>query len=165
MIIINRALARLEAAGTPIRVAVIGAGFQGAAIVRQIVTATRGMRVVGVANCNLDPARKAFSGIVTSTKYRPFRKVFTGRGGRLSHWNRTWRHPADWQERAVCRLDVTMPAEPIQAKQDGSSQIKGGCRAVVGQFEFICRSARILALRTRSVSKATHASPAAHRSI
>src|SRR3546814_3374992 len=34
MIIVDKALARLEAEGRPIRVAVIGAGFQGAAVVR-----------------------------------------------------------------------------------------------------------------------------------
>src|SRR3546814_7304009 len=50
MIIVDKALARLEAEGRPIRVAVIGAGFQGAAVVRQIVKSTPGMRVVGVAN-------------------------------------------------------------------------------------------------------------------
>jgi predicted homoserine dehydrogenase-like protein len=47
MIIVDNALAKLKADGSPIRVAVVGAGFQGAAIVRQIVTSTRGMRVVG----------------------------------------------------------------------------------------------------------------------
>ncbi len=59
MILVDSALARREAEGRPIRVAVVGAGFQGAAITRQIVTATGGMRVAGVANRHLDPARRA----------------------------------------------------------------------------------------------------------
>src|SRR3546814_17945774 len=50
MIIVDKALARLEAEGRPIRVAVIGAGFPGAAVVRQIVKSTPGMRLVGVAH-------------------------------------------------------------------------------------------------------------------
>lgn len=61
MIMIDKALARREAQGNPIRVAVIGAGFQGAAIVRQIVRSTPGMVVAGVANRHIDPARRALS--------------------------------------------------------------------------------------------------------
>lgn len=61
MIIVDKALAAREKAGNPIRVAVIGAGFQGAAIVRQIMTATPGMIVAGVANRRLDPALRSFT--------------------------------------------------------------------------------------------------------
>ncbi len=61
MILVDSALARREAEGRPIRVGLVGAGFQGAAIVRQIVTATPGMRVAGVANRNLEPARRAWA--------------------------------------------------------------------------------------------------------
>jgi len=63
MIIVDTALARLEAEGRPIRVAVVGAGFQGAAIVRQITHSTKGMRVVGVANRHIDPAVSAFTDV------------------------------------------------------------------------------------------------------
>lgn len=56
MIILDTALARREAEGNPIKVALVGAGFQGTAIVRQITTKTKGMRVVGVANRHLAPA-------------------------------------------------------------------------------------------------------------
>ncbi|WP_342657326.1 NAD(P)-dependent oxidoreductase [Sphingomonas sp. NY01] len=56
MILVDTALAAREAAGNPIRVGIVGAGFQGAAIVRQIVRSTKGMRVVAVANRNLAPA-------------------------------------------------------------------------------------------------------------
>src|SRR3546814_6919257 len=63
MIIVDKALARLEAEGRPIRVAVIGAGFQGAAVVRQIVKSTPGMRVVGVANRRGEAAVRAYADV------------------------------------------------------------------------------------------------------
>ncbi|WCT71893.1 NAD(P)-dependent oxidoreductase [Sphingomonas naphthae] len=63
MILVDTALARRQSEGRPIRVAVVGAGFQGAAIVRQIMTATPGMTVVAVANRNLAPARAAYTDI------------------------------------------------------------------------------------------------------
>jgi predicted homoserine dehydrogenase-like protein len=61
MIIVDTALARCEAEDRPIRVGLVGAGFQGAAIVRQIVTATKGMRIVAVANRHIEPAIRAFT--------------------------------------------------------------------------------------------------------
>ena len=61
MILVDTALARREAEGRPLRVAVVGAGFQGAAVVRQIVTATPGMRVAGVANRHGEAARRALA--------------------------------------------------------------------------------------------------------
>jgi predicted homoserine dehydrogenase-like protein len=63
MIIVDTALARRESENRPIRVAVIGAGFQGAAIVRQIATSTPGMRVVGVANWHVAKAQQALSAV------------------------------------------------------------------------------------------------------
>jgi predicted homoserine dehydrogenase-like protein len=56
MILVDTALARLEATGWPIRVGLVGPGFMGAAIVRQIVTATQGMRIVAVANRHIESA-------------------------------------------------------------------------------------------------------------
>ena len=61
MILVDSALARREADGEPIRVALVGAGFQGKGIVRQIVRSTTGMRVVGVANRHGEQARRAFA--------------------------------------------------------------------------------------------------------
>ncbi len=61
MIIVDSALAKLEAEGRPIRVGVVGTGFQGAAIIRQIMTVTPGMRIVAAANRNVDRASKAFT--------------------------------------------------------------------------------------------------------
>lgn len=63
MIIVDTALAKRAAQNRPIRVALIGAGFQGAAIVRQITLSTKGMVVVGVANRHLTPAVRAFTDV------------------------------------------------------------------------------------------------------
>ena len=60
MIIVDTALARREASANPIRVGLIGAGFQGSGIGLQIMTATPGMRLCAVANRNLDAAIGVF---------------------------------------------------------------------------------------------------------
>ncbi|QEA39576.1 NAD(P)-dependent oxidoreductase [Pistricoccus aurantiacus] len=60
MIIVDTALARREASADPIRVGLIGAGFQGSGIGLQIMTATPGMRLCAVANRNLDAAIGVF---------------------------------------------------------------------------------------------------------
>ncbi|WP_070885278.1 hypothetical protein J3Q00_08835 [Pseudomonas sp. D2-3] len=56
MIIVDSALAKREAEGRPIRVGMIGAGFQGSGIALQILTATPGMRLCAVANRNIGSA-------------------------------------------------------------------------------------------------------------
>jgi predicted homoserine dehydrogenase-like protein len=61
LIIVDTALARREAEGRPIRVGIVGAGFQGAAIIRQITARKSGMRVVAVANRHIDKAIEAFT--------------------------------------------------------------------------------------------------------
>ncbi|WP_416137162.1 NAD(P)H-dependent oxidoreductase [Halomonas sp. HK25] len=60
MIIVDTALARREAAGKPIRVGMIGAGFQGKGIGLQIMTATPGMRLCAVANRHIGSAIEVF---------------------------------------------------------------------------------------------------------
>ena len=60
MIIIDTALAQLEAANTPIRVAMIGAGFMGKAIALQICSFTPGMELVAISNRRLQKARLAY---------------------------------------------------------------------------------------------------------
>ncbi|MFD2189586.1 NAD(P)H-dependent oxidoreductase [Pistricoccus aurantiacus] len=60
MIIVDTALAQREASANPIRVGLIGAGFQGSGIGLQIMTATPGMRLCAVANRNLDAAIGVF---------------------------------------------------------------------------------------------------------
>lgn len=63
MILVDKALARREEEGRPIRVGIVGAGFQGAAIVRQIMTVTPGMTVAALANRNLARAIAAFDAL------------------------------------------------------------------------------------------------------
>ncbi|MWJ29419.1 NAD(P)-dependent oxidoreductase [Halomonas sp. ZH2S] len=60
MIIVDTALAEREAQGNPIRVGMVGAGFQASGIGLQIMTATPGMRLCAIANRHLDAAIKVF---------------------------------------------------------------------------------------------------------
>ncbi len=60
MIIVDTALAQREAQGNPIRVGMVGAGFQAGGIGLQIMTATPGMRLCAIANRHLDAAIKVF---------------------------------------------------------------------------------------------------------
>jgi predicted homoserine dehydrogenase-like protein len=50
MILVDAALKQRERDGNPIRVGLVGAGFMGRGIALQIVSATRGMRLVAIAN-------------------------------------------------------------------------------------------------------------------
>lgn len=61
MIIVDTALKKREAAGNPIKVGLIGAGFQGRGIALQIIASTPGMRLCAVANRHLAPAVAAFT--------------------------------------------------------------------------------------------------------
>jgi predicted homoserine dehydrogenase-like protein len=69
MIIIDQALAARQAAGSPIRVGMIGAGFMGRGIANQIVNSVPGMELVAIANRSLDKAVAAYSeaGITETT--------------------------------------------------------------------------------------------------
>lgn len=61
MIIVDRALEERHRSGNPIRVAMVGAGFMGRGIALQILSAVPGMRLVGIANRNVDKARRAYA--------------------------------------------------------------------------------------------------------
>jgi predicted homoserine dehydrogenase-like protein len=61
LIILDRELERRERDGRPVRVAMVGAGFMGRGIARQILTATPGMRLVAIANRHPERAREAFT--------------------------------------------------------------------------------------------------------
>lgn len=52
MIIVDNALRAREAAGQPIRVACIGAGFMGYGLTNQIINSVAGMRMVAAFNRN-----------------------------------------------------------------------------------------------------------------
>ncbi len=60
MIIVDTALKKRHADNNPIRVAIVGAGFQGRGIALKIISATPGMVLAGVANRNIDPALAAY---------------------------------------------------------------------------------------------------------
>ncbi|WP_022802819.1 NAD(P)H-dependent oxidoreductase [Deinococcus ficus] len=61
MIIVDRALQAREAAGQPIRVGMIGAGFMGRGVANQIISSVPGMRLAAVANRTLGNARRAYT--------------------------------------------------------------------------------------------------------
>ncbi|MBE9036181.1 NAD(P)H-dependent oxidoreductase [aff. Roholtiella sp. LEGE 12411] len=60
MIIIDRALQNRAAAGNPIKVAMIGAGFMGRGIANQIVNSVPGMELVAISNRGIDAAKQAY---------------------------------------------------------------------------------------------------------
>jgi predicted homoserine dehydrogenase-like protein len=60
MMIVDSALEERHRGGNPIRVGMVGAGFMGRGIALQIITATRGMELVAIANRTLDNARRAY---------------------------------------------------------------------------------------------------------
>ncbi len=60
MIIVDKALQKREEEGNPIRVAMVGAGFMGRGIAYQICNFVPGMRLVAIANRNLEKAAEAF---------------------------------------------------------------------------------------------------------
>jgi len=57
---VDSALQKLEAAGRPIRVAMVGAGATGRAIALQLATPVPGMRLVAIANRTPEHAERAF---------------------------------------------------------------------------------------------------------
>jgi predicted homoserine dehydrogenase-like protein len=61
VIILDRELERREQEGRPIRVGMVGAGFMGRGIARQLLTAANGMRLVAIANRHPERAREAFA--------------------------------------------------------------------------------------------------------
>lgn len=61
MIIVDTALKKRAAAGNPIKVGLVGAGFQGRGIALQIIASTPGMRLCAIANRRIDPAIRAFT--------------------------------------------------------------------------------------------------------
>ncbi|MGI8510481.1 MAG: NAD(P)H-dependent oxidoreductase [Gemmatimonadaceae bacterium] len=60
MIIVDRALAERAAAGNPIRVGMIGAGFMGRGIANQIINSVPGIRLAAISNRSAEGARCAY---------------------------------------------------------------------------------------------------------
>ena len=61
MIIVDRALREREAAGNPIRVALVGAGFMGRGFVNQVVNSVPGMQLAAIVNRTQANAERAFT--------------------------------------------------------------------------------------------------------
>ncbi len=60
MIIVDRALERRDEEGRPVRVGLVGAGYMGRGITRQLLTAVPGMRLVAISNRTPERAEAAF---------------------------------------------------------------------------------------------------------
>ncbi|HIK05667.1 MAG TPA: Gfo/Idh/MocA family oxidoreductase [Trichormus sp. M33_DOE_039] len=60
MIIIDRALQARAAAGNPVKVGMIGAGFMGRGIANQIINSVPGMELVAIFNRSIDQAQRAY---------------------------------------------------------------------------------------------------------
>jgi predicted homoserine dehydrogenase-like protein len=60
MILVDSALKAREAAGTPVRVGLVGAGFMVQGLANMIVNATPGMRLVAISNRHPDRASRVF---------------------------------------------------------------------------------------------------------
>jgi predicted homoserine dehydrogenase-like protein len=60
MIILDTELKKREAAGNPVRVGLIGAGFMGRGVANQIINSVPGMRLVAIANRHLEGGRRAY---------------------------------------------------------------------------------------------------------
>ena len=67
MFVVDTQLARREQDGTPIRVAIVGAGTAGKMIAVQLLTPVPGMRLVAIANRTPDRAMQAFKGAGVDT--------------------------------------------------------------------------------------------------
>lgn len=61
MILVDSALARRRAEGRPLRVAMVGAGFQGRGLANQIVNSVPGMELVAIANRTPSRAAQAYA--------------------------------------------------------------------------------------------------------
>ena len=60
MILIDQGLDKRQAAGDPIKVAMVGAGFMGRGIALQTIKHTPGMEMVAISNRNLENAKRAY---------------------------------------------------------------------------------------------------------
>ena len=60
MIIVDTALEKRAAAGKPVRIGLVGAGFMARGVALQIALSVPGMRVAAIANRTLEGARRAY---------------------------------------------------------------------------------------------------------
>src|ERR1700733_14601669 len=62
MILVDKALAERQRSGNPVRVAIVGAGYNGRNVAYQIVHSFPGLRLVAVANRTLAAAKAVVAG-------------------------------------------------------------------------------------------------------
>jgi predicted homoserine dehydrogenase-like protein len=67
MIIVDKALAKRQAQGNPVRVALVGGGYMARCIALQFLTAVTGMRLVAIANRTVKRAEQAYRAAGAST--------------------------------------------------------------------------------------------------
>jgi predicted homoserine dehydrogenase-like protein len=60
MLIVDTALEKLEAENKPIRVGMIGAGFMASGAALEMIKYTKGIKLVGISNRNIEKAKKPF---------------------------------------------------------------------------------------------------------
>jgi predicted homoserine dehydrogenase-like protein len=60
LIIVDRALREREAAGEPVRMGMVGAGFQGRGLANTTINSVPGMTLAAVSNRNIEGARRAY---------------------------------------------------------------------------------------------------------
>ena len=121
MIIVDRALQAREAAGRPIRVALVGAGFMARGLTNQIVNSTTGMRLVAIANRHGDKALRAF----VEAGVEP---VATPTLGALEDAIRAGRPAVTEDPLALCR------SEQIDALVDVTGAVEFGARLALEAF-------------------------------
>ena len=92
MIVVDSELARREAEGRPVQVAIVGAGYMGAGIARQLLRPLPGMRLAGIYNRNADRAIDALSKsgaspIIAESVPELEAGIAAGRPVVASHWS------------------------------------------------------------------------------
>ncbi len=121
MIIVDKALQARADANNPIHVGLVGAGFMGHQITRQIIKAVPGMRIAAIANRTLDHARDAY--IQAGVEAGHIRQVETE--GQL--------------ERAIVEGKYAITSDPtllckagnIEALVEATGQVEFGARVVL----------------------------------
>jgi predicted homoserine dehydrogenase-like protein len=122
MIIVDNALKRLHAAGTPIRVGIVGAGFMSQGLTNQIAHSVPGMRVAAVSNRSPQRALDVLA-------YAGFEGVKVARN--LNELNDTIRagHPA-----AVEDAMLLARSEFIDVLVETTGSVEFGARVVLEAF-------------------------------
>ena len=101
MIIVDTALRRANAPGSPIRVGMVGAGFMGQGLTNQIVNSVPGMRMVAVSNRHLTGRSTSSSTPATRTRSVAEHAGGAGRGDRRRPAGRDRRTRCSWRARST----------------------------------------------------------------